>query len=230
MDSKKAKRPNVYGTLDYNINTCLKPKIVSDSLKCGLDVFLVDLDTIFFQNPRPFFMKYQDYVFITQFDPQYSCPNSGFFLVRNIIGGVRLFEEIRNIIPKIPKTNDKIYVKSAVRKLCNRIKVHLPTDIFQLGNKFFNACHRIFVGDIPCKKCVIMHSNYIASVEAKIYRFKEYGLWLVDEHLYHSDKNRKYIKYDNPVDFGVDKHGTHTTTDMELLSLKSCTRYWQNLE
>ena len=68
-------------------------------------------------------------------------------------------------------------VKSAVRKLDNRIKVqHLPTDIFQLGSKFYNAGHRLSVGDNPYNKYVIMHNNYISSPEAKIYRFMEHGL------------------------------------------------------
>jgi len=222
MNSKKAKRASVYGSRDYNINTCLKPKIVLDSLKCGLDILLVDLDIVFFQNPLPFFTKYRDFDFISQLDPSGNSVNSGFFLVRNTIGGIRLFEEINKIIPKKPTRNDQDYVNNAVRRLGKITRIqYLPTDIFPLGNKFFNAGHRMFVGDNPCKKCVIMHNNYISSVEAKIYRFKEYGLWLVDEHLYYSDTNRKYIKYDNPVDFNVNKHGIDTTIEMELVSLKA---------
>jgi hypothetical protein len=55
-------------------------------------------------------------------------------------------------------------------------------------------------------------------VEAKRYRFKEYGLWAVDEDGYYSNKDRKYIQFDNPIDFR--KELTNDTRAMELQSLK----------
>ena len=34
--------------------------------------------------------------------------------------------------------------------------------------------------DNPCRHCLIVHNNWITGQEAKIFRFREHGLWLVD--------------------------------------------------
>ena len=44
----------------------------------------------------------------------------------------------------------------------------------------------------------MVHSNYLATKEAKIYRFKESMMWMVDDNGYYSSTDRKYLVYDNP--------------------------------
>ena len=61
----------------------------------------------------------------------------------------------------------------------------------------------MFAGDHPCEKCVVVHNNWIVSLEAKIYRFKEHHMWAVDgPNLYYTEPSRKYIIYDNPAILG----------------------------
>ncbi|KAK2158378.1 hypothetical protein LSH36_171g00009 [Paralvinella palmiformis] len=98
----------------------------------------------------------------------------------------------------------------------------INSGFFLLGNVFFTQGHRIFIGDKPCNEYVLVHNNYIVSLEAKIYRFKEYGLWVVDEHCYYSDSDRKYIIYDNPIQFNHNEtYKGFDTKKMELVSLKA---------
>ncbi|KAK2140425.1 hypothetical protein LSH36_1357g00009 [Paralvinella palmiformis] len=136
--------------------------------------------------------------------------------------GIRLFDHIVKMITSKP-VNDQVYMNRAVRKLGKKIKIrYLPGELFQLGNVFFTKGHRIFIGDNPCNECVLVHNNYIVSLEAKIYRFKEYGLWEVDGHGYYSDSDRKYISYDNPIEFNnKGKYKGFATEKMELMSLKA---------
>ena len=60
----------------------------------------------------------------------------------------------------------------------------------------------MFHTDNPPKEEVIMHNNWIVSMEAKRYRFKELLWWHVDSG-YYSDPARKYLAYENPRDFGA---------------------------
>ena len=55
--------------------------------------------------------------------------------------------------------------------------------------------------DNPCRECVIVHNNWMVGGDAKVYRFKEHGQWLVDKDGYYSSHDRKYLVYDNPLTF-----------------------------
>merc|ERR1712045_368741 len=61
----------------------------------------------------------------------------------------------------------------------------------------------------------IVHNNWIVSKAAKIYRFKEVGLWTFDKDEYYSNISQKYILYKNYRDFGND------TLYHEKLALKT---------
>jgi hypothetical protein len=116
---------------------------------------------------------------------------------------------------------DQVYVNRTFHdiKRSGHIKEKfLSEDLFPVGRIFFKDGLRMFIGDNPCEKCVIVHNNYIVSVEGKRYRFKEYGLWAVDEDGYYSNKDRKYIQFDNPIDFR--KEWKNDIRAMELKSLR----------
>ncbi|KAK2140922.1 hypothetical protein LSH36_1205g00099 [Paralvinella palmiformis] len=220
LNMTTAKTLSIFKTVDYNIKSCIKPRIIADFLKSGFDVLLVDLDIVFLKDPLPFFQNCQECDLITQCDSREI--NSGFFLIRNTSGGIQLFDRIVTMKLRRPSV-DQVYVNKAARKLGNKTKIQcLPGDQFQLGNSFFTRGQRLFIGDNPCNQCVIVHNNYIVSLEGKIYRFKEYGLWAVDKHRYYSDKNRMYISYDNPIDLNnKTKYKEFDNKKMDLMSLKA---------
>ena len=70
-----------------------------------------------------------------------------------------------------------------------------------------------------CHQCVIVHNNYIVSMSAKVYRFKELLMWMVDRNGYYSNTQRKYLTFDNPIDFGPE-----FTLEHELLALRTALR------
>ena len=45
---------------------------------------------------------------------------------------------------------------------------------------------------------IIVHNNFLATKEAKVYRFKESLMWLIDSDGYYSNRYEKYIMFDNP--------------------------------
>ncbi|KAK2167066.1 hypothetical protein LSH36_32g10008 [Paralvinella palmiformis] len=220
MNLSISKNPSYFDQPDYNEKACIKPKIVLDCLKAGFHVLLVDVDIIFLKNPLPFISNYSDCDFVTQTDPLSKEENSGFYLVKASSSGMKLFTKIVEMINGTSR-GDQDYVNDALHELEESIKIHrLSPEIYQLGKMFFNKGRRAFAGDNPCINCIIVHNNYIVSLEAKIYRFKEYGMWSVDIGGYYSDKTRKYIKYGNPIDFGArEEFGCNNT--MEEVSLKT---------
>ncbi|KAK2167065.1 hypothetical protein LSH36_32g10003 [Paralvinella palmiformis] len=214
MNLSISKSPSYFYEPDYNIKACIKPKIVLDCLKAGFDVLLVDVDIIFLKNPLPFISNYSDCDFITQIDPYFGDINSGFYLVKASSSGLELFTKIVEMINGTSK-GDQEYVNDALHELGESIKIQrLSPELYQLGSVFFTEGNRAFAGDNPCTDCIIVHNNYIVSLEAKIYRFKEYGMWSVDIGDYYSDKTRKYIKYGNPIDFGArEEFGCNNTME-----------------
>ena len=78
----------------------------------------------------------------------------------------------------------------------------LNQTLFPCGVRYFEENKIMFIGDGSCGGCVLVHNNWIVSRQAKIYRFQETGLWQVDTDGYYSDSNRKYLSFDNPLDFG----------------------------
>ena len=61
----------------------------------------------------------------------------------------------------------------------------------------------------------MVHNNYLGSLAAKIYRFKENLLWMDDTDQYYSSTSAKYLTYENPYFFG-DK-----TWEYEIDALKT---------
>jgi hypothetical protein len=149
--------------------------------------------------------------------------NSGFFLVRPTKAGIQMFDTVVKMITQKP-TGDQVYVNKALRQMNKKHLIkeqRLDFKLYQDGLIFFKEGHRLFIGENPCEECVIVHNNYIVSVEAKRYRFMEYGLWEVDEDGYYSNQDRKYIQFENPIDFVKQTgFGTDDTKRMELKSLR----------
>ncbi len=79
---------------------------------------------------------------------------------------------------------------------------------------YFDKPHRMWANDNPCEDCVIVHNNWIYGKPAKIYRFKEHLMWMMDENGYFSNPDRKYLVYENPVDWGI------KSAEVEISTLK----------
>jgi len=130
--------------------------------------------------------------------------NSEFYYVRPTNAAITLLTRmLRKVIYSHLNVTDTFF--SILSKMNSSQKIHakfLPDDLFPNGRVYFELGGRMFAGDKPCPKCVIVHNNWIEGEPAKKYRFKEHLLWNVDTYGYYSYPRRKYITYDNPDDFG----------------------------
>ena len=78
--------------------------------------------------------------------------------------------------------------------------------VYMNGYQYFEQMKRFMPrSDDPCssknKNCSVLvaHNNWIYTIEAKVYRFREHLMWLYDGNdQYYSSNTRKYLMYTNP--------------------------------
>ncbi|CAD5126055.1 unnamed protein product [Dimorphilus gyrociliatus] len=133
--------------------------------------------------------------------------NTGFMYIKPTKASINFFKELWSNF-KLSKrmSHDQGYFNELleIRKLRNQshlIKINkLPVKYFTCGTYYFNEDNRQF-GVPGSKDTVVVHNNYIGSIAAKIYRFKENFLWSLDTSGYYSSRVTKYISYGNSIDF-----------------------------
>lgn len=81
---------------------------------------------------------------------------------------------------KTKKSNDQPAFNWALNKTAGEVALYLlPQAAFPTGGLYFK--NTTWVQETKSMH-VIIHNNYITGFEKKIKRFREYGLWLVDDH------------------------------------------------
>jgi hypothetical protein len=80
----------------------------------------------------------------------------------------------------------------------------LSRRLFPCGIYYFQHDHRMFYNLPDCKECVMAHNNYIGSVAAKVYRFRENLLWNVNTDHYYDNQQAKFLTYINKDIFNKD--------------------------
>ncbi|KOM25496.1 hypothetical protein LR48_Vigan107s001500 [Vigna angularis] len=91
---------------------------------------------------------------------------------------------------KTVKSNDQPAFNWALMKIAKEVDMYLlPQAAFPTGGLYFK--NKTWVKETKGMH-VIIHNNYIVGFEKKIKRFRDYGLWLVDDHAQESplDYNR----------------------------------------
>ena len=204
-----------FGSLGYIQKTNLKTWIVLHALRLGYTVLVSDLDVVMFQNPFPYLTCEDCDLHVTR-DRVHL--NSGFIFVRPTSKSKHLYSVAWDLYQRYHKGNDQAYFNSAIQTLENegvKIKTkELTQSTFQCGVYYFQEGGREFAGK-PCPDCVMVHNNYLGSIAAKEYRFKENLLWMDDSDQYYSSVSAKYLTYENPYFFG-DK-----TWEYEIQALKT---------
>lgn len=202
---------SIYKTPEYRRKTLLKNKIVLTVLQHGFHTFLLDADIALFRNPLEFLS-------CPSCDMQFQCDtnngqrnchlsyngNTGCYFARSSSITIGIFSYLQREKQFFSWTEQKLMVE--ILKT-NSVVNLFPAKIgyfdsrFANGFTFFSIGNRIFFGEHPCFKCVLVHNNYMNTVEAKIYRFKERQLWFVNPDEYYTSSSRKYLLYENPYTF-----------------------------
>ena len=197
-------KPSVYGTTEFRIKVRTKMEIVTAAVMLGFIVLHTDVDVVFLKGAMPKLTSYVDRMTSSNRDlliqDDIHTLNSGFFVLRPTYAGVMLAQRaLENIV--IRGMQNQMAFNRAVLKMAkdNSLSVRrFNREQFPCGKVYFEWGRKMFSGDSTSyNETYVVHNNWIYTKAAKIYRFKETGLWTYDEKRYYSSKNRKYLVYNN---------------------------------
>ena len=190
--------PGDAGYQDFIIKTATKMKIIYSALLYGFNVLVIDIDIVFLKNPINYLPTDEVDVAFQQDIPGYGL-NIGFGIVYASKASIKLFEEVCRL-----RIGNKIDDQKAVNMVLESMKlkkeIHvkiLDTKQFPVGEFYYLDGKREFLGDNPCDECIIVHSSGIRTKVAKIYRFKEGGIWKANDETYFNKPEQKYLIYEN---------------------------------
>ncbi|ELU01390.1 hypothetical protein CAPTEDRAFT_211846 [Capitella teleta] len=219
MNESAHDKTSVYLSEDFINKMNIRTYMILEALQLGYHVIHSDVDVVFFRDPTE---RILDLCYFK--DPQKVCDvaalwdfdahNAGFLFIRKSNASISMYKKMKHTA-KTTKIDDQMALNGAMNSMKELRITSLPVEEFQCGLKYFDNSHRQFVGDNPCTNCTVMHNNWIVSMEAKIYRFKEMHMWLYDQDEYYSSTQRRYLAYQNPTYFGNDS----TTLAAERSSL-----------
>jgi len=213
---KSSKAQSSYGSAAFKEKTHIKTKIILDAMELGYDVLIVDVDIVFLKNPIPFFTCDDCDIQIQDDGPEI---NSGFYYVRPTKQAVKLHSSSLELAHRSRGLSNQQCINRVLNTMRKQraIKVKvLDSSLFPRGQVFFEKGRRMFSDDPPCGECVIVHNNWIVGGAAKVYRFKEFGMWMIDHDGYYSSNNTKYLLYNNFIRVP----GKDTTRKLEIDTLK----------
>ena len=211
-----AGQASVYSSVAFKRKTHLKTKIVLEAMMNGLNVILSDVDIVFFKNPLPLFTCHTCDLEISS---DIIEAKSGFHFARPTLASLKLHKNAWNYgRAKSDVSNQKalnMYLKKMEKN--NEIKIkYLDPKTYVNGKEYFDDGGSTFSGNNPCLQCVLVHNNWIYTLAAKIYRFKESGLWQYDKDNYFSNASNRYLSFDLHSRY----HG-NSTSSSELVALKN---------
>ena len=180
-------KSSVYGHSDYWYISKQKTKAFKMAVQ-KYNVFLfTDVDVLFLKNPFETVGKMcmTDLCFQTDSRFGYGIVNSGFFFVKRTFNTISFFSEALKLLnePIFSKLGDQEILNHLLKtKEFSNIYSFLDKDKFRNGynetiwtKTFLNSQHDV----------IVIHNNFIISIEKKIERFKKISSWYVhDENCY----------------------------------------------
>ena len=214
--------PPRYNTKEFNEKTGVKMKIIAASLMLGFNTMIMDVDIVFLRNPLPhlpldFDLAIQDDLQVWNFTKSgrviqgfngsklkdLEVLNTGFMLVRPTYAGVDLMHRTLREIVSFGYM-DQFALNIVAKRMMDAKSINLKVldkKKFACGKAYFEEGRHMFGGDMDALKDTyyIVHNNWIETKAAKIYRFKEAGMWKYDGNEYYSSRSRKYVYFTRPV-------------------------------
>ncbi|ELT94805.1 hypothetical protein CAPTEDRAFT_212986 [Capitella teleta] len=220
MNESAHDKTSVYLSKDFINKMNIRTYMILEALQLGYHVIHSDVDVVFFRDPTERILDlchFKDTKKVCDVAALWDsgAHNAGFLFIRNSSASISMYKKMEHTA-KTTNIDDQKALNGAMRSLKKELRItSLPGAEFQSGLQFFDNSHRQFAGDHPCTNCIVMHNNWIVSMEAKVYRFKEMHMWLYDQDEYYSSTRRRYLAYQNPTYFGNDS----TTLAAERRSL-----------
>ena len=197
--AKLAANASIYGSPEFIKKMNVRTELILLLLEAKLNVLHSDVDVYFVKNPLNY-INCRNCDIATLVDRRNL--NAGFVYVKPTIYGKEVYVRMKQMAINNTVINDQVQLNTAIhdmKKIYNHFK-HVRMDVkkFLCGKSYFEIGSRNFIGDNPCHTCVVIHNNFISTIEAKEYRAKENGLWDYDGGQYFSSPHRKYLAFDNP--------------------------------
>lgn len=213
-----------YGSDAFRRKMNVRTRAILHALRLGYTVIHSDVDVVFFADPIS--------DLISQCPDNTSCDlaimwdhvvyNAGFLIARPHRQTLTLYERMLSLADEQPKVDDQQAINRIIKKLVGRHQLQVRTldkRRYLNGYEYFEIGRRMFKDNTTqCVHCMVLHNNWIVSKEAKIYRFKEQGLWLAEDDSYFNDAQRTYLIYDNVPVSGV---STERTAALERNALRN---------
>eukprot|EP00761_Pharyngomonas_kirbyi_P000009 gb/GECH01000009.1/.p1 GENE.gb/GECH01000009.1/~~gb/GECH01000009.1/.p1 ORF type:complete len:600 (+),score=145.33 gb/GECH01000009.1/:1-1800(+) len=200
--SKQIPKRGEFGTASFKKIVNVKGDLTWKLLQAGIDVFLCDVDIIFFDNPIPDLLKEaegQDAVVQSDSgdpDSPAMLMNSGFYLAKSTTGGLKIFERVSESSRRGLQNQNALIRALKMYKRTISYKI-LDTAKYPNGIGYFNQRRYLYPEKYPAP--LIVHNNWVVGKEAKEYRFREMGMWYSEHISYYNDPLRKYITYSNDM-------------------------------
>lgn len=195
-----SEKQSVFGTKDFFRKMNIRTDMILDALRLGYNVLHTDVDMIFIRNPLhelPCLNGSCDVAIMWDI----SVYNAGFLYIKSTTVTIELYKEMKKTAETTEKS-DQVALNDAIEKMRGKLKIEkLPQNKYSCGKFFYEDQGRHFGDDPSLNKApaIVIHNNWIVSMESKTYRFKEMLQWYYDENGYYSSNTAKYISYRNPA-------------------------------
>ncbi|EOA20914.1 hypothetical protein CARUB_v10001249mg [Capsella rubella] len=198
LDSQTAHKFGSQGFFNF---TARRPQHLLQILELGYNVMYNDVDMVWLKDPFQYFVgKHEAYFMddmtaIKPLDHSHGLPPPGkkgrpyicscMIFLRPTNGAKLLMKKWIEELQTEPwsrakKANDQPGFNWALNKTAHQVDLYLLSQAaFPTGGLYFK--NSTWVKETKGKH-VIIHNNYIVGFEKKIKRFRDFGLWLVDEH------------------------------------------------
>lgn len=190
-----------FGSQGFFNFTSRRPRHLLQILELGYNVMYNDVDMVWLADPFPYLEGNHD-VYFTDDMPQvkplkhsHALPPPGkkgrtyicscMIFLRSTNGAKLVMKKWIEELQEQPwskakKANDQPAFNWALNKTAGEVDLYLlPQVAFPTGGLYFK--NQTWVQETKGRH-VIIHNNYITGFEKKIKRFREFGLWLVDDH------------------------------------------------
>ncbi|KAK6142753.1 hypothetical protein DH2020_023101 [Rehmannia glutinosa] len=190
-----------FGSQGFFNFTARRPRHLLQILELGYNVMYNDVDMVWLADPFSYLKGEHDVYFmddmayVKPLNHSHDLPPPGkkgrtyicscMIYLRPTTGAKLLMKKWIDELQDQPwsrakKANDQPAFNWALNKTSGQVDVYLlPQNAFPTGGLYFK--NKTWVQETKGMH-VIIHNNYIIGFEKKIKRFRDYGLWLVDDH------------------------------------------------
>ena len=181
-----------------------KFKMVTMILNLNFAVLVNDLDITYLSDPF-IGLSNQTYDVALQCETNLkdSLFNAGFVYFRPTDRSKYFLREFSGFLEKNHHVWDQQALNTRLRIAARKHEISylaLPFNEYVPGLVFTEGEYMYFdPSEALLNKMRILHHNNAGTLQGKIFRMKELGLWKLDRYGYYSDKNANYMTYQNPL-------------------------------